>query len=1245
MRGIYRSKMVAALCTMLALLSVESAWAVKGKPVRLPEEMRRAMRQATPAAGCETVAYDDGIPAWGWSSPDKWGDTMQFVRFSPAFVCTLKTVQFWVSDDTTLGAWGKPGVIVDIYSTAGGFPDTLVATQTVPYPSLIQFPGGPNVVDFSSLNLTFGEDFCVVLHRSGLVTDTMVLLSDESSTNSRSGEYYVGGGWELLLDGWGGDYDFLIRAELCCGDPPSCTPGAQPDWDTYGGSFARTFKSNASVNNECRLTLNWITQGDSVANASNLSAFSNVVVKDSLAFLCFWNYLACFDVRTGAKLWTTARDSFPTFGQDMRCNVTVDDSLVYLGGGGFRSFNCVRVADGSVVWSHNTLSAPAPLGNTKFCPSVVHDSVVYMASERVPGEVFAFNKYTGTLFSGWVTNPRLLTEGGVFNGLTSDGDSLLFVGSVAEPATLTNGRLYAIRLSDGTIKWGLEDPSAKFLDPTLDREGFSGFLSYENGILYYQSNIRDDGANFDHFPWDGSCGAVDVNLEDGTGAGILWVAPAPVGRALYGGPVIGEGLVYVGNDGIFVGADNPKGVIALNKTTGARVWYNPLDGAGVPMPLTLTCEPSGHPYLFAGTRGGLWYLIDGFTGDVVWSRIFSGLVHGTVALNDRVLVSTRSSLVGNTNGQLASFTLAPADRPRMNVHQLTVFATNALPGSGNATTDTIVNALSNVGCANLTIANLGIDTVSLAATAMPQAPDWAARAIGRADRQASQWLAFADALPHRPGPALMKYGLLRQGLEDDALWKPQAREFARRTIAAAAPHVVTVENTTPVVVAPGGSLDLNIRINETGQTPRTTVRNYITLDTDDPDFFPEDTANTQLGLPVIAVDAIFGYARQQDTLRATDALSQVTNHGAMGVNDDAIFYVEGDNTASLFDGTFMITGKIDDTARTAWDVYDWLEFQPDDFLTVVYDTALATTTGSDQLTGSVASAQYVDSIGFPDSTVTHALGVTVRETQVGFNNAGSGAASFKLVGQRVVNRSATAIDSPLYIGTFTDFDVASGNNNVDTTYTTAWSAVYEYDPGSNQAAYGIIKLPKPGTIFRHPDGTLDTATGFRSVYAVFNADEVYPDGLYSPIVDHIYTYASGTGLRSRGGFNRNADMSMACTFDRVQLAGYDTAFAYYAVFGHASGGNLDSAALTAAVQANLMAGFMRGDVNGDGSYNFLDLVWLYDWVQSGGTSPSPIPRAAQGDVNADGSVTMADVTYLENFLYNNGPAPVGQWWW
>jgi hypothetical protein len=423
------------------------------------------------------------------------------------------------------------------------------------------------------------------------------------------------------------------------------------------------------------------------------------------------------------------------------------------------------------------------------------------------------------------------------------------------------------------------------------------------------------------------------------------------------------------------------------------------------------------------------------------------------------------------------------------------------------------------------------------------------------------------------------------------------------------------------------------------------VRNYIALDTDDPDFFPEDTAYSELGLPVIAVDAIFGYAFEEDTLRATDALSQVTNHGAMGVNDDEIFYVEGDNSATLFDGSFLLAGKIQDTARTAWDVYDWLEFQPDSFLVVRYDSVLGTTTGSDQLLGTVSHAEYIDSIGFPAGPDVYTFGVSVREQQVGFSDAGSGEASVKLVHQAVINRNATPVDSPLYLGTYTDFDVESGANSVDTTHATAWSTVYEYDNGTNQSAYGVIKLPKPGTVFRWPDGTLDTATGFRTVYAVYNVDEVYPSGGFYPIVDYIYSYVSGTGLRSRGGFNRDDDMSMVCTFDRVNLAGYDTAHAFYALFGTASGGDLDAAAQAAAARANLMAGFARGDVNGDGSYNFLDLVWLYDWVQSGGTSAMPIPRALQGDVNADGNVDLADVTYLENYLYNQGPAPVGQWWW
>src|SRR5262245_58641643 len=97
MRGIYRSNWIAAMCMVWAMSGVQSIWAAKGHPTLLPEEMRRPVRGVTPTAGCDTLGYDDGVTTWAWLSPDAAGDTMQFVRFSPGFACTLKTVQFWVS--------------------------------------------------------------------------------------------------------------------------------------------------------------------------------------------------------------------------------------------------------------------------------------------------------------------------------------------------------------------------------------------------------------------------------------------------------------------------------------------------------------------------------------------------------------------------------------------------------------------------------------------------------------------------------------------------------------------------------------------------------------------------------------------------------------------------------------------------------------------------------------------------------------------------------------------------------------------------------------------------------------------------------------------------------------------------------------------------------------------------------------------------------------------------------------------
>jgi len=82
------------------------------------------------------------------------------------------------------------------------------------------------------------------------------------------------------------------------------------------------------------------------------------------------------------------------------------------------------------------------------------------------------------------------------------------------------------------------------------------------------------------------------------------------------------------------------------------------------MPLTVTCEPDGTPYVFAGGRSGIWYLLNGNTGEVIWTRTFSGIVHGAAVLDSQVLVSTRSSVIGTGNGQLASFRISGSDRSR-----------------------------------------------------------------------------------------------------------------------------------------------------------------------------------------------------------------------------------------------------------------------------------------------------------------------------------------------------------------------------------------------------------------------------------------------------------------------------------------------------------------------------------------------------------------------------------------------------
>jgi hypothetical protein len=75
---------------------------------------------------------------------------------------------------------------------------------------------------------------------------------------------------------------------------------------------------------------------------------------------------------------------------------------------------------------------------------------------------------------------------------------------------------------------------------------------------------------------------------------------------------------------------------------------------------------------------------------------------------------------------------------------------------------------------------------------------------------------------------------------------------------------------------------------------------------------------------------------------------------------------------------------------------------------------------------------------------------------------------------------------------------------------------------------------------------------------------------------------------------------------------------------------------------NIAAGYVyvafvyQGDANGDGVINIADVIYLVNYLFTGG--PVPCPQEL-GDANCDGVVDIADVVYLINYLFAGGPPP------
>ena len=65
---------------------------------------------------------------------------------------------------------------------------------------------------------------------------------------------------------------------------------------------------------------------------------------------------------------------------------------------------------------------------------------------------------------------------------------------------------------------------------------------------------------------------------------------------------------------------------------------------------------------------------------------------------------------------------------------------------------------------------------------------------------------------------------------------------------------------------------------------------------------------------------------------------------------------------------------------------------------------------------------------------------------------------------------------------------------------------------------------------------------------------------------------------------------------------------------------------------------LRGNVDGDpgDQINIADLVYMVDWMFSGGPAPLCDEEA---DLNGDGPIDIADLVYSVDFMFNGGPPP------
>jgi outer membrane protein assembly factor BamB len=307
------------------------------------------------------------------------------------------------------------------------------------------------------------------------------------------------------------------------------------------------------------------------------------------------------------------------------------------------ALNTANVGQLKLKWKANL----TPQANSLFqgFPSPVYaNNFVYIASDY--GVLQAYNATTGTLV--WQYNMGM-GFANLSSPLVDPVTNLVYFGTVGEDYAGIPAPFYALNATTGQVVWSVILTGGSYAFPNL---AFNTLYLGTSGNENAPSNLYAIDEMTGHIQWQyhtaggvwGSVG-IDVNtnmvftgignptpavaaLNATTGAQI-WFEPIP---AYSGDDDVGSAITV--DNGIVYANCKQGSVFALNESSGAVIWSTPI---GMHSNADVSSQVVANGTLYAASLSGFLYAMNETTGVVLWKKFLSGGLFSSPALANGVL--------------------------------------------------------------------------------------------------------------------------------------------------------------------------------------------------------------------------------------------------------------------------------------------------------------------------------------------------------------------------------------------------------------------------------------------------------------------------------------------------------------------------------------------------------------------------------------------------------------------------------